>query len=232
MYAELRISIIHHMESIIWTATQEPITWGASTITTTKKKRKSLNDDDGPYELYNPMIYSTGTEIHFTCGIDEISIELLIKKFTIIINENEDVLVNDTLEIRYIVDSPGGCVKSILKFVDYIDMVKKKYPNIVFISIATGLIASAGTIMCIVADKRLMTKHTTAMIHELSAGRSGVYSHLKSYSENLGRLHNKLTSIYVSKTGQSKSEMEALLLKETWYDAESYKAGNFIDEII
>ena len=217
----------------------QAITWGLNTESANSKKRKHEDDSEcvynkksKRYELYNPMIYSCGTEIHYTCVIDKISIELLIKEFTKIINDNTDTLVNDTLEIRYIVDSPGGCVSSVLKFVDYIAMIKKKYPNLILISIASGQIASAATIMCIIADKRQMTNNATAMIHELATGRSGVYSHLQSYSKHLKSLHDTLTNIYIAKTGHDKQKTEAMLLKETWFTASEYLAENFVDEII
>lgn len=211
----------------------ESIMWGS-----VSRKRKlddyMGNDDDKKkrYELMSPMIYSCGREIHFTCGIDQFSIELLIREFTKIISDEEDSLVNDTVEIKYIVDSPGGCVSSILKFVDYVAMIKKKYPNLTLTSIATGQIASAGTIMCIIADRRLMTRNAMAMIHELSSGRSGSYSHLQSYSDHLTNLHDALTNIYVERSGNSKKHVEGLLMKETWYTTNEYLNSGFVDEVI
>jgi ATP-dependent protease ClpP protease subunit len=200
------------------------------------KKRKYSEDSDTEssekgkkYELVDPMIFSSGTEIHFTADINKFSIELLIKEFTKIIDANDDP---NSMEIKYIVDSPGGCVTSILKFTDYIRMVKRKYPNMKIISVATGLIASAGTIMCIIADERLMTKNAHAMIHELAAGNSGKYTHLQSHSKFLLHLHNALTDIYVAKTGKTFEEIEALLIKETWFDANEYLAGKFVDSLI
>lgn len=185
------------------------------------KKPKLFDFDDN-------MIYSVGTEVHFTAEINKENVEKIIKEITKIIEKNKK---KSELNIAYIVDSPGGCVNSILKFVDFIKMVKIKHPKVKFISIVTGLVASAGTIMCIVADKRLMTKNAHAMIHELSSGNSGKYTHLMSYSQYLSSIHNTLLNIYLENSNKSKEELELLLNTETWFNAKEYLEGGFIDGI-
>ena len=183
------------------------------------------------------MIYAVGNEIHFTAEINKDTIEKVIKQITKIIEKNSEKYSgkyrsgDEKLTIAYIVDSPGGCVSSVLKFVDFINMVKEKHPYVEFISVITGLVASAGTIMCIVADKRLMTKNAYAMIHELSSGRNGKYTHLMSYSEYLCGLHNTLLNIYLSGSPKSKEDLEKILNTESWFNAEQYLANGFVDEI-
>lgn len=211
------------------------------------KKRKFVNKYD-EYDTYefsakpvkkqkleidNDLIYSIGKEVHFTAGITQHTIEKIIKIMTKIIHTHETKHKNEKkkLTITYIVDSPGGSVNAILKFVDFINLAKKKYPHISFTSIATGLIASAGTIMCVVADKRLMTKHAHAMIHELSSGNSGKYTQLLSYTKHLKDLHNVLVEIYMTVAKVSKEEIEKLLNTESWYSAEEYKEIGLIDGI-
>lgn len=181
------------------------------------------------------MIYLIGNMLHFTDSINKETIERVIRKMTKLINKNHDKYKDsgETFEISYIVDSPGGCVTSILKFVDYIKIVKHKYPYIRFTSIITGMVASAGTIMCICADNRLMTKHAHAMIHELSAGRDGNYQHLMSYSNYLSSLHNTLLDIYMeSNIKKTRQELERLLVEETWFNAVDYMEAGFVDKII
>jgi ATP-dependent Clp protease protease subunit len=213
-----------------------------SSNNTRSKKRKLDFDDDYVRQDKRPrymvqqkddMIYSIGTEIHFTAEINKENIEKIIKEINHIIEKNEKKYrdEDEKLTIAYIVDSPGGCVHSVLKFVDYIKMVKEKYPYIEFVSIITGLTASAGTIMCIAADKRLMTKYSHAMIHELSSGNSGKYTHLMSYSSFLSDLHNTLLDIYIEKSNKPREEMESILNTETWFNSQQYLEHGFIDEI-
>ncbi len=201
------------------------------------KKQKLGGDGIKKHKLFSTgdkMIYAIGNEIHFTAGINKQTVEKIIRKITKIINSNHDKFKDsdEKLEIAYVVDSPGGCVTSILKFVDFIKMTKKKYPYVEFISVATGMVASAGTIMCVCADKRYMTKNAHAMIHELSAGSSGKYQHLMSYSKYLTNLHDALLNIYLEKCSLIKENLEKLLTEETWFNAEEYLALGFVEKLI
>lgn len=190
------------------------------------KRLFELNDD-------NKMIYSVGSQVHFTAEINNETIEALIKEVTKVVNDNLPKFgaKDEKITLTYIVDSPGGSVTAVLKFVDFISMVKLKHPHIEFVSIITGIAASAGTIMCAVADKRAMTRNAFAMIHELSSGNMGKYTQLISYSEYIKTMHNKLASIYVTHCGIDREKLEELLMRETWFDAEAYKELGFVDEI-
>ncbi len=208
-------------------------------------KRKSYdNNDDYEYirvakkskfEIDNSLIYAIGKEVHFTGGINQDSIERVIKLFTKIIYEHEKKHPNlkKKLNIVYIIDSPGGSVTSILKFVDYVKMTKKKYPHITYTSVINGMAASAGTIMAVTADHRKMTKNAFAMIHELATnGGGGKYTHITSYGKHLTNMHNTLLDIYMTVAKNTRSEVEVLLKDESWYTAKEYLELGFVDEII
>lgn len=204
----------------------------------TRKRRKINNNDESLnkrklFEMDDELIYSFGTEVHFTGPIDKNSIATVIKEITKVVNKkNEEGYDKDEkITICYIVDSPGGCVTSVLKFVDFLNIVRQKHPNIEFVSIGTGLIASAGTIMCAVADKRYMTSNSYAMIHELSSGNIGKYTHLVSYTKYLSQMHDRLVDIYLKKSKMTKQEIEAFLKDESWFSAKEYLEKGLIDEI-
>lgn len=200
-----------------------------------RKRQKTVNIPVNPTtvtELTHPLIYSIGNEIHYSADVDKISIEVLIKEMSKLIDKfykNRDT--SEKFTLTYIVDTPGGSVNSVLKFVDFIRLAKIKYSGITFVSIMSGLVASAGTIMCVVADKRLMTSYAHAMIHELSSGNMGRYTQIVAYTEFLKELHNCLVNIYLSKINKSREELEELLKNDTWLNAEEYLKLGFIDEI-
>jgi ATP-dependent protease ClpP protease subunit len=209
------------------------ITWGDY-----EPEEKKVKMNDKSVFVDEKFVYTIGNEIHFTANINKISIQEIIKQITNLIHDHKKKSngfdndgEHDKLNIVYIVDSPGGSVTSILKFVDFINVAKKKYPFVEFTSIITGLVASAGTIMAIVADKRYMTKNAHAMVHELSSGNSGKYTEFRSYVKFLDQLHDKLVNIYCDRTKKSRQEIEELLKNETWFSAEDYMKFGFIDEI-
>lgn len=200
----------------------------------TSKKLKMGNKDKIKLFSKNKQIYTIGNVVHFTASINQHTIEKTIRKITKIINLNDSKYkdTNEKLEIAYIVDSGGGCVTSTLKFIDFINMARQKHPYLVFTSIITGLVASAGTIMCICADNRYMTEYAFAMVHELSSGNYGSYQHLVSHSKFLKSLHETLISIYLKNTKLTKKKLESLLLEETWFDSKGYLKAGFVTKIL
>lgn len=204
------------------------INWGIN-----NKKRKIDNDSNIIKDKYDELIYSIDNEIYFTGSINKNTIAVIIKKITEIINEKKEEFYDDKkkLVICYIVDSPGGCVTSVLKFVDFLNIIRNKYNYIEFVSIGTGLIASAGTIMCAVADKRYITSNSYAMIHELSSGNIGKFTHLVSHTKYLQQMHDKLVDIYLTKSKMKKDEIENLLKNESWFNANEYLEKGLVDEI-
>jgi ATP-dependent protease ClpP protease subunit len=214
-----------------------------------RTNKRKFYDEDNDYEIYdNPrlnkkqkmelttdMIYAIGSEIHFTSDVSQESMEKLIKLMTKIIHEHESKYKDEKkkMTITYVVTSYGGSVHAVLKFVDFIKMVKMKYPHISFTSIATGCIASAGTTMAAVADKRLASTRSIQMLHQLSSGMSGKYVHMMSYSKHLTTLHNILLDVYMdAKPNVTREEMEVILAEETWLSAEEYKKLGLIHDII
>jgi ATP-dependent protease ClpP protease subunit len=212
------------------------ITWGSpyEFVDTDKKSSKKRKiEKDGADDINNVLIYKVGeNEIHFAAGINKVTIELLIKEFSSVISNlyksNDD---DAEFTITYVVDSPGGSVTSVLKFIDFLNITKTKYKNIKFVSIISGLAASAGTVMSVVADKRYMTSNASAMIHELSSGNMGRYTQLVSYTKYLTKLHDSLVNAYLPKCKLTKSELEELLKNDTWYTPSEYLEHSFIDEI-
>ena len=197
------------------------------------KKRKIDNNKSVNFvEAEDIHIYSVGNEIHFSSPITTESIQKIIKEMQKLIHKHFKNSPNTNMTLSYTVDSPGGSVLSIFKFVDFIHSAKKKYPKLKFVSIITGLAASAGTIMALVADERMMTENAYAMIHELASGNSGKYTFLSSHMTFLVQLHDRLVKFYVDVTGKGKDEIENLMKNETWFSAEQYREIGFINKIV
>ncbi len=208
------------------------INWGGDKDYDEDNKKYKVDNDRTNF-VDEKFVYTIGNEIHFTAGINKISIQEIIRQMTKLIHDHKKKSDEESekLNIIYTVDSPGGSVTSILKFVDFISLAKKKYPFVEFTSIITGLTASAGTIMAIVADKRYMTKNAHAMVHELSSGNQGKYTEFRSYCRFLDQLHEKLVNIYCDKTKKSREEVESIMRNETWFSADEYLKYGFVEEI-
>lgn len=201
------------------------------------KKRKTSHVDfenNDNHQICSPLIYTMGKEVHFSAGIDKLTIEILIKHLSAVIYAFHDEYTSrgETLEITYVVDSPGGSVLSVLKFVDFITLSKSKYPCVKFKSVISGFAASAGTIMACVADERVMTTHAKSMIHDLSGQNSGTYTQMMSQVDFIKDLNDSLINIYSKKCKKTIPELVELLKTNKWFGAQQYLEYGFVDSII
>ena len=204
--------------------------WGA----TDAKGKLPSNYDITPS---SDSLFREGKEIHFSCPVSQKSIDKLIKlSYEVIWNfhkkdsgyENED---GNPLRLIYHINSGGGSVTAMFKFVDFCNVVKAKH-GVKITTIATGFVASAATIMCLMGDRRIITAHCSYMIHELSGGMEDKFTFMKSTMVFLQGLHDKMVNQYVNHSGLTKEQVEDLLSKESWMFPEKCLEYKLVDEII
>ena len=182
-------------------------------------------------------LYRTLNEIWFNCEVKDESINKLIKLMYEIIHDDKMSAYREKavpIEIILHIDSYGGSVKSMFKFIDFVYLLKKR--DVRLRTIINGCAASAASLMAIVGDERQMTAHSYAMIHELSTIYSGTYTHIKSYSKCIDFLQRKISDIYVKhrvqRDGMPELDIADMLQKETWMDADEYQKLGFVDTIL
>lgn len=185
-------------------------------------------------------LYRSHNEIWFSTDIHSESINKLIKLMYEIIHDEKLSAYRDDngLEIIIHIDSGGGILSSTFKFIDFCKQLQKK--NIRLRTIINGKACSAATLMAIVGNKRQITKHSYAMIHELSSATWGSMTQMRSYQKHLDYVHDQMIDIYLEHLSfinnenkkLERSDIESLLNKETWFSAIEYKNNGFVEEII
>lgn len=94
-----------------------------------------------------------------------------------------------------------------------------------------GLAASAASVVAMAADKIIMPKNATLMIHKAWTMTAGDSAHLLSVAAELERVDGQMAQLYADRTGKSTDEIEALMEAETWMNGtEAFDMG-FIDEV-
>ena len=196
-----------------------------------------VSDKAYSFGISSDRIKSINNEIYFTADVDGYSIEQLIREFHIVIqnlnktNTNGLNVNKDKKKIILYIDSPGGTLKDCFKFVDFIDIIKRVH-NVHLVTVCTGMVASAATIMAIVGDERYVTENVTCMIHELFGGTIGTYTQLSSGMKRLSIYHDKLINIYLSHNKNiSRNKIIDLLKNETWFTSKEYIENGFADDI-
>lgn len=207
------------------------IIWGAPD----KLSRTFLAADIDADELYRER-----NEIWFSTNVTSKTINKLIKLIHDAIHDDKLSAYRDAEEFFEIVlhiDSYGGCANAIFKFIDCVEQLKKR--KIRFRTIINGKACSAATLMAIVGNKKQITKHSCAMIHELQTVAGGYHTHIRSYFKYLEKLHNNIVNVYNSFRSPrddhseiTREQIERWMAEETWFDAKTYLEMGFVDEII
>ena len=178
----------------------------------------------------NNVVSTQDNRIYFYSEVSRPKILTLNKSLIRVANgvRNRSAVLNaPDVPINLHICSYGGSVFSGFAAVDYI--VKSKVP---VHSIIDGCAASAATIMSVVAERRYMHKHSFMLIHQLSSGMWGNYEALKDSMENCDTLMETIRDIYVKNTKIPKKQLNDILKRDLWFDAETCLKYGMIDEII
>ena len=143
------------------------------------------------------------------------------------IKNRSQVLGATDVPIELHICSYGGSVFSGFAAVDYI--LNSQAPVHSYID---GCAASAATIMSVVADERYMHRHSFMLIHQLSSGMWGNYEALRDSMENCDTLMETIRAIYEKHANIPKKELNDILKRDLWFDAEKCLAYGLVDHII
>lgn len=150
--------------------------------------------------------------------IRELSNEIIIRQ----INEE-----NENQKIFLHINSHGGDFFMGLSAMD--EILNCKVP---IYTIIDGCCASAATLISISGKKRFINKHAFILIHQLASEFEGKYDEFLDHKQSLDKFMNIMKEIYLSKTKMSENEINKLMKKDLWLDANDALNLGFVDEII
>ena len=178
----------------------------------------------------NNVVTTQDNRIYFYSEVSRPKILTLNKSIVRVgnsIKNRSEVLKTEDVPIELHICSYGGSVFSGFSAVDYI--ANSKVPVHSYID---GCAASAATIMSVVAERRFIHRHSFMLIHQLSSGMWGNYEALKDSMENCDSLMETIRDIYVKNTKIPKKQLNDILKRDLWFDAETCLKYGLVDEII
>lgn len=125
------------------------------------------------------------------------------------------------------INSLGGEIFSGLSAMDNINQCKS--PTI---TIVDGACASAATFLSIAGTKRMITKHSTMLIHQLSAMWWGSYKEFKDEIKNLDLFMKIIKDIYLNKTRIPEKKLDEILDHDLFFDAKTCLKYGLVDKIL
>ncbi len=133
--------------------------------------------------------------------------------------------------ILFVINSPGGSVDSGFAIWDQIKMISSPV-----ITLVTGLAASMGSILSLVAGKgkRLATANARIMIHQPLIGGviRGQATDLEIQAKEMLKTRAMIVDIYSEATGKDAKQIEKAINRDNWMTAEEAKEFGLIDQIV
>lgn len=191
-------------------------------------------------------IFRANNEIHFSDDINYDTVHHLIKmlkeveqesmkhvescKKAFVLSADEKTHVDLTITPKPIllyITTHGGSIYAALKAVDVIDKLEVPVHTIV-----TGYVASAGTLLSMAGKKRLISKHSFMLLHELRSSFWGKYSDARDQIENLDKIMDMITEFITEKSKIDSAELKSLLSRDRNWSVQECIEKGVVDQIL
>ena len=123
-------------------------------------------------------------------------------------------------------NSPGGSVFDAVAI--YNALKRHAGPVAVWID---GIAASAASYVAMAGDEVVMPANAFIMIHDPAGMVLGTAADMRAMADALDKIKGSLVAGYAAKSGRDEAEIAALMLKETWFDAEEAAALGLADRV-
>ena len=187
--------------------------------------------DDESDEKQKFVSAINNNELYFYEGINPNSILLLNKNINDLSRHMLITQITFDLpqppHIKLHINSDGGEVFSALSLVDRI-----RTSNVPIHSYAEGLVASAATLISVSCQKRYIRKNTILLIHQVRSWFEGTYEDFKDEKQNMDLIMKIVKDIYLTHTKFKEEELNELLKRDIYLNAEDAIRYGLADEII
>ena len=178
----------------------------------------------------NESCYTLNNHIYFNDDITMHSVTNLNRSIRELQNELIIMGVKNGIDpppIKLHITTYGGLVHAAFSAIACI-----KSSKIPVHTIIDGYAASAGTLISVCGARLYINRHSSMMIHELSAGTWGRMSVMEDQMDDLKKMMVKLKEIYTAHSNLTSKQLDKIMKKDSdWYAEECLEKG-LVDEII
>ena len=175
------------------------------------------------YDIYSRLLKDR--IVMLDTDVNEHSASLIVAQMLFLESENPDA------DILFYINSPGGSVTAGLAIYDTMQFIKPDVSTIVM-----GQACSMGSLLSTAGapGKRLMLPHARHMIHQPSGGARGQATDIQIQAQEILKMNQYLTKIYVkhNSAGKTFEEFSANMERDFFMSAEEALAYGLVDEII
>jgi len=175
------------------------------------------------YDIYSRLLRDR--IVMLDTDVNEHTASLLVAQMLFLESENPDA------DILFYINSPGGSVTAGMAIYDTMQFIKPDVSTIVM-----GQACSMGSLLSTAGapGKRLMLPHARHMIHQPSGGARGQATDIQIQAQEILKMKEYLTQIYVdhNSVGKTFAEFSADMERDNFMSAKEALAYGLVDEII
>ena len=175
------------------------------------------------YDIYSRLLRDR--IVMLDTDVNEHTASLLVAQMLFLESEDPDK------DILFYINSPGGSVTAGMAIYDTMQFIKPDVSTIVM-----GQACSMGSLLSTAGapGKRLMLPHARHMIHQPSGGARGQATDIQIQAQEILKMKQYLTQIYVdhNSAGKTFEEFHADMERDNFMSAQEALAYGLVDEII
>lgn len=194
-----------------------------------RKQTYRASDEDTESETSHPRVVANENHIWFYADVSSESccaFSVLLNKVSFQLKRTNPNTAPTDMTITLHVQSDGGDVFA--GFALY-DMVRCS--DIPVVAIVEGRVASAATLLILGCTRRLMTRHSFFLIHQLSSEFWGNNEEWKDEVKNMEKLSKNLLKIYIRHSKLTADKLENLLMHDLWWGVKRCIRHGLVDGV-
>jgi len=197
----------------------------------THKKRKTCrftirneeDEEDEDASADKDLLNTVDNKIFFYCNVTKKTILKLVESLK---KATDFALKNEKDEVCLYIHSSGGDAFAGLSGLMHIEQNK-----VDVVCIVDGFVASAATFLLLGAKKRLGTKYSNILIHQITTGFWGKYSDMVDEMQNSNNLMTCIKHLYKEKTNIGEN-LDSIITKEINITAENALRWGLLTSLI
>jgi len=195
--------------------TRNPLTGGLVPVVVEQTSRGERSFDIFSRLLRERIVFVTGQ-------VEDTMASLIVAQLLFLESENP------SKPISMYINSPGGVVTAGMAIHDTMQYIKPRVSTV-----CVGQAASMGSFLLAAGEPgmRIALPNARIMVHQPSGGARGMASDIEIQAREILRIRQRMNDLYVKYTGQSLTDIERALDRDTFLEADEAMKFGIVDKV-
>ena len=195
--------------------TRDPVTGALVPVVVEQTSRGERSFDIFSRLLRERIVFVTGQ-------VEDNMASLIVAQLLFLESENP------SKPISMYINSPGGVVTAGMAIHDTMQYIKPRVSTV-----CVGQAASMGSFLLAAGEPgmRIALPNARVMVHQPSGGARGMASDIEIQAREILRIRQRMNDLYVKYTGQSLSDIEKAMDRDTFLEADEAMKFGIVDKV-